>query len=113
MNRPDFTVHRNLEGPTKELDTSDAMGFLDSSLPGDGIKAMTRNRLSKRDIDIWRAYIEILNERVPLVDHWDDGRVTWQPRVVRKLLWHADVPDTMRNRSLAYDWLMQHRARFV
>ncbi len=74
---------------------------------------MARNRLSKRDIDFWRAYIEVLNERVPLVDHWDDGSVTWQPRVVRKLLLYSEVPDTLRNRSFAYDWLMQHCARFV
>jgi hypothetical protein len=29
---------------------------------------MRRSRLSKRDLDFWRAYIEILNERVPLVE---------------------------------------------
>lgn len=73
---------------------------------------MSRKHLSKWDIAFWRAYIEILNERVPLVDQWDDGTVTWQPRVVRKLLWYSSVPDTMRNRSLAYAWLMQHCARF-
>jgi hypothetical protein len=74
---------------------------------------MPRQQLSKRDMALWCAYIEVLNERVPLVDRWDDGTVTWQPRVVRKLLWYSDVPDTMRNRSLAYDWLMHHCARFV
>jgi hypothetical protein len=77
------------------------------------MRNMPRKQLSKRDIAFWRAYLEILNERVPLVDHWDDGTVTWQPRVVRKLLWYSDAPDTMRSRSLAYDWLMQHCARFV
>lgn len=70
-------------------------------------------QLSKRDIAFWRAYFEILNERVALIDEWNDGTVTWQPRVVRKLLWYSEVPDTMQNRSLAYDWLMQHCARFV
>jgi hypothetical protein len=74
---------------------------------------MVRTHLSNRDIAFWRAYIEILGERLPLVDRWNDGRVTWQPRIVRKLLWYSGVPDTMRNRSLAYDWLMQHCARFV
>jgi hypothetical protein len=74
---------------------------------------MSRKQLSKWDIAFWRAYLEILNERVPLVDHWDDGTVTWHPRVVRKLLWYSDVPDTMRNRSMAYDWLMESCARFV
>jgi hypothetical protein len=73
---------------------------------------MPPKQFSKRDRAFWRAYVEILSERVPLVDHWDDGRVTWQPRVVRKLLWYSDVPDTMRNRGLAYDWLMRHCARF-
>jgi hypothetical protein len=74
---------------------------------------MLRKQLSRRDITFWRAYIEILNERGPLVDRWNDGTVTWQPRVVRKLLWYSDVRNTMRNRSLAYDWLMQHCARFA
>ena len=74
---------------------------------------MVRKHLSNRDIAFWCAYIEILGERVPLVDRWNDGRVTWQPRIVRKLLWYSGVPGTMRNRSLAYDWLMQHCARFV
>ena len=74
---------------------------------------MASKRISKRDVAFWRAYIEILNERVPLVDHWDDGTITWHPRVVRKLLWYSDVPDTMQNRSLAYDWLMQSCARLV
>jgi hypothetical protein len=68
--------------------------------------------LSKRDVAFWRAYVEILNEHVPLVDHWDDGTVTWQPRIGRKLLWYSEVPDTMANRRLAYDWLMRNCARF-
>lgn len=74
---------------------------------------MPRKELSKQDMAFWRAYIEILNERVPLVDHWDDGTITWQSRVVRKLLWYSDVPDTMQNRSVAYDWLMQNCAQFI
>ena len=69
-------------------------------------------QLSKRDIAFWRAHLEILNERVPLVDRWTDGTVTWQPRIVQKHLWYSDVSDTMRNRGLAYDWLMQHSAKF-
>jgi hypothetical protein len=72
-----------------------------------------REQLCRRDIAFWRAYLEIQSERVALVDHWDNGTVTWYPRVVQKLLWYANVPNTMRNRSLAYDWLMQHCARFV
>jgi hypothetical protein len=74
---------------------------------------MERKQLSKRDITFWRAYFELLNERVALIDHWDDGTVTWHPRVVRKLLWYSDVPDTLFNRRLAYGWLMKHCARFV
>ncbi len=61
----------------------------------------------------WRAYTEILNERVPLVDRWRDGSVTWHPRVVQKLLWYSNVPNTMRNREIAYDWLMRNAARPV
>jgi hypothetical protein len=74
---------------------------------------MVHKELSKGDIAFWRAYIEILGERVPLVDHWNDGTGTWHPRIVRKLLWYSNIPDTMRNRTLAHDWLMQHCARFV
>jgi hypothetical protein len=77
------------------------------------MRNMPRKQLSKWDTAFWRAYVEILNERVPLVDQWDDGAVTWQPRVVRKLLWYSDVSDTVRNRSLAYEWLKQHCARLV
>jgi hypothetical protein len=56
----------------------------------------------------WRAYLEILNERVPLVDHWRDGSVTWHPRVVQKLLWSSSLPDTKSNRLMAHDWLMEN-----
>jgi len=52
------------------------------------------------------------NERVLLVDHWDDGTATWQPRVVQKLLWYSKMPNTVGNRHLAYDWLMLNCARF-
>jgi hypothetical protein len=72
---------------------------------------MSRKQMSKRDIAFWRAYFEILND--VLIDEWADGTVTWQPRVVRKLLWYSEIPDTIHNRSLAYDWLMQHCAQFV
>lgn len=74
---------------------------------------MSQKKSVRRDISFWRAYLEIQNERVPLVERWDDGTVTWHPRVVQKLLWYSNVPNTMRNRSLAYGWLMQHFARFV
>ena len=66
---------------------------------------MMRRRLSKRDLSFWRAYLEVLSERVPLV--------AWQPRVVQKLLWYSKIPNTMRNRYLAYEWLMLNCARFV
>ena len=62
--------------------------------------------VSDREITFWRAYIEILGERVQLVDHWRDGSVTWHPRVVQKLLWYSDIPNTPGNRSIAHDWLM-------
>ena len=45
-------------------------------------------------------------ERVQLVDHWRDGSVTWHPRVVQKLLWYSDIPNTPRNVRIAHDWLM-------
>jgi hypothetical protein len=56
---------------------------------------MPPKQLSKQDMAFWRAYVEILSERVPLVDHWDDGTVTWQPRVVQKLLWYSKIPNTV------------------
>jgi len=87
--------------------------FLDAFVCRDRIKDMLGKQLSKRDIAFWRAYVEILMERVPLIDEWNDGTVTWRPRVVRKLLWYSEVPDTTRNRSLAYDWLMRHCVRFL
>lgn len=68
-------------------------------------------KLSKRDIAFWRAYLEIQCERVQLVDKWSDGTVTWHPRVGQKLLWYSGLPNTIRNRTLAYDWLMQNCAR--
>jgi hypothetical protein len=74
---------------------------------------MASKKLSKRDIAFWRAYIEILREREPLVDQWNDGTLTWQPWVGEKLLHYSGVPNTMRNRRIAYDWLMQHCARFA
>jgi hypothetical protein len=75
---------------------------------------MPHKHLSKQDVAFWRAYLEIFSERVVLVHRWSDESATWQPRVVEKLLWYSNVPNTMRNRSsLAYDWLMQHCVRFV
>ena len=68
----------------------------------------SRKSKSDRHLAFWRAYFEILNERVPLVDEWRDGNITWRPRVVDKLLWYSEVPNTRRNRLLAYDWLMQN-----
>ena len=68
----------------------------------------SNNPKSDRHIAFWRAYLEILAERVPLVDNWRDGSVTWHPRVVEKLLWYSEVPNTPRNRLMAHDWLMQN-----
>jgi len=39
--------------------------------------------------------------------------VTWHPRVVQKLLWYSNAPNTMRNREIAYDWLIRNAARPV
>jgi hypothetical protein len=69
--------------------------------------------LSARDIAFWRAYLEILNERVPLVDHWPDGGVTWHPRVVQKIVWYSGTRDTKRNRFMAVDWLMENVAVYA
>jgi hypothetical protein len=74
---------------------------------------MRRNKLSKTDIGFWRAYLEILNEKVPLVNHWDDGTMTWHPRVAQKLLWYSKLPETMHNRQIAYKWLMRNCSRLV
>ena len=72
----------------------------------------SKNMKSDRRIAFWRAssYLEILNERVPLVDKWRDGSVnTWHPSMLgEKLLWYSGVPNTPRNRRLAHDWLMQN-----
>jgi hypothetical protein len=77
------------------------------------MKAKRKKPLSDRDIAFWRAYFEISKERVPLVDHWDDGSVTWHPRVVRKMLWYTETPDTMANRRMAVDWLMANVAVYT
>jgi len=74
---------------------------------------MNRQKLSKRDIAFWLAYLEILSERVPLVDHWDDGSMTWHPRVAQKLLWYSKLPGTMRNHQIAYAWLMKNCSRIL
>ncbi len=85
--------------------------------PGTPHKAATvairKKPLRSRDFAFWRAYIEILNERVPLVDRWSDGTTTWHPRVVRKMLWYTETPDTMPNRHMAIDWLMEHVAVYT
>lgn len=66
----------------------------------------SKSHISKREFAFWRAYLEILSERVPLVDRWTDGHVTWHPRVVQKLLWYSNIPNTTRNRVIAQEWLM-------
>ena len=60
------------------------------------------------DMAFWRAYLEILDERVPLVDHWRDGSVTWTPRVGQKLLWYSGLPATPDNMKMAYAWLVKN-----
>ena len=72
--------------------------------------SMPDKKLSRRDSAFWSAYLQILSERTPLVDKWSDGTTSWHPRVVQKLLWYSGVPNTMRNRSLAYNWLMRNCA---
>ena len=68
----------------------------------------SQHPISDRDWAFWRAYLEIRAERVSLIDRWRDGSVTWHPRVVQKLLWYSGFPNTLRNRVMAYEWLMQH-----
>jgi hypothetical protein len=74
---------------------------------------MGNTKPSQRDIAFWRAYLEILNERVSLVDRWADGHVTWHPRIVQKLLWYSGIPNTMQNRWIAHDWLIRNCAHAV
>ena len=69
-----------------------------------------KRKLSRRDIAFWRAYFEILNERVPLVDRWSNELTTWHPRVVQKLLWYSGIRNTKANRYMALDWLMANVA---
>ena len=57
---------------------------------------------------IWRTYLEILNERIFLVDRWSDGIATWHPRVVQKLCWCSGIPATKRNLNAAYRWLVKN-----
>ena len=66
------------------------------------------NPLSKRDLAFYCAYLEILTERAPLVDHWENGTTSWHPRVVQKLLWYSGLSHTIRNRDMAYNWLMKN-----
>jgi hypothetical protein len=72
------------------------------------MRVKSKNLMSDCDLAFWRAYFEILNERVQMVDKWRDGSVTWHPRVAEKLLWYSEMPNTARNRRLAHDWLMQN-----
>jgi hypothetical protein len=72
---------------------------------------MAKRKFSNRDIKLWFAYLEIRNERVPLVDRWRDGSVTWHPRVCQKLIWYTGLKETKRNRLLVYDWLMRNAAK--
>ena len=69
--------------------------------------------ISDHDDAFWRAYLEILGDRAPLVDRWRDGSQTWHPRVIQKLLWYSDVPHTPQNRMLAYEWLMRNATRSI
>jgi hypothetical protein len=65
-------------------------------------------RILNQEVSFWRAYLEILSERVPLVDRWRDGSQTWHPRVVQKLLWYSGMASTFKNRVMAHHWLMQN-----
>jgi hypothetical protein len=65
-------------------------------------------KLSKQEIAFWRAYLEIQRERTQLVDTWSDGHVTWHPRVIQKMIWYSGLKDTIRNRGLVHDWLMDN-----
>jgi hypothetical protein len=41
---------------------------------------------------------------------------SWTIRATEQSLgssWYSEVPNTIRNRSLAYDWLMQHCIQFI
>jgi hypothetical protein len=62
---------------------------------------------------IWRAYLEILNERIFLVDRWSDGIATWHPRFVQKLCWYSGIPATKRNPNAAYRWLVKNCTKIV
>jgi hypothetical protein len=69
---------------------------------------VSKPKLSKQEVAFWRAYLEILRERTPLVEEWSDGRVTWHPRVIQKMIWYSGFKDTIRNRGLVYEWLMDN-----
>jgi hypothetical protein len=74
---------------------------------------MASRRLSDRELDLWRAYLDVLNEPTPLVDRWSNGSVTWHPRVVQKLIWYSGLKNTVRNRWLVHDWLMRRATKAV
>lgn len=69
---------------------------------------MSKPTLSKQDIAFWRAYLEILRERTPLVGEWSEGQFIWHPRVVQKMIWYSGLKETARNRGLVYEWLMDN-----
>ncbi len=73
----------------------------------------TNSKRHARELKFWRAYLEILNERVPLVDRWRDGTATWHPRIVGKLCWYSGIANTKRNRNSAYLWLLRHCTKIV
>ena len=77
------------------------------------MKAAPKLQLSDRDIAFWRAYIEILSERVPLVYQWGEGLTTWHPRVVKKILWYSGTRNTKQNRHIVLDWLMGNVAVYT
>jgi hypothetical protein len=43
-----------------------------------------------------------------LVEEWSDDHVTWHPRVIQKMIWYSGLKDTIRNRGLVHDWLMDN-----
>jgi hypothetical protein len=69
---------------------------------------MSKPRLSNRERGLSCAYLEILRERTPLVGTWSDGHVTWHPSVIQKMIWYSGLKDTLRNRALVHDWLMDN-----
>lgn len=69
------------------------------------MRTKSAESISDREAAFWRAYLELLGERVQLVDRWDDGSVTWHTRVIQKLLWYSDILNMPRK--------PEHRARLA